>query len=793
MRFWILDFGIWIFLFVACGQKDTTEKIYEGDILWQSESIGENIEASPVVDEKGNIYTTGGGKLWCFSKEGKVKWSTCPLDEGSRGVDQEYPYPLGVASSPAISPDGRYIYITGYAGVFAFRLGDGKLLWKKIVFDNFYEFSEKEFEESKVYLQKYKPPVYPFPFATTPAISADGSRLYAGGGENDYPCDHFYCIDTDDGSLVWTYEMIHPPQQVEDGNYTRGFLGGASIGPKGNIFIASMHGWLVSLSDNGDSYTENWAYNVGAEMRMPPSIDSGGYIYVGSSSTGGYVHKVDSQTGKSAGGNWPVKTNASEVFANISIGNDGTIFVNSEDYSLWAFNPDGTVKWNNVKFDHWGSDPLIRENGTIIVTSQINGAARVVCIRDAGDKGIIEWASGSICDSLAFNESNVNIGPDGTIYVHSGVYPPVALFAVRGNGQGLSKTSPWPKYMGNIQNNGRPAIKDKASSEKDKAQIIKAAEINPHIHDPAELQYENDYFMTFSTGKGIRSWYREKNDSTWYLANILDKPGWWDDVFPDNNGYFWAPCVPEKWVMYYSFEADADYASAIGRAVATGIAPNLKWKDDGPVLIMPACRDEGTSCPVAIDPSVYSDEKGDMYMAFGSGTSGIWIVELDKETGHLNAEAAKGFSEDNKAFHRVAFREHGDPRGPTNYIEAPYVYKHPDIGYFYLFVNWGQCCSGLNSTYQIMVGRSKSPTGPFLDKNGNNMVDQGGTIILKTEGRYIGPGHAGIYRHSEGRFAFSFHYYDGEAEGKARLAVRELHWNESWPVVSKTDYFPKTQ
>ncbi len=76
MRFWILDFGIWIFLFVACGQKDTTEKIYEGDILWQSESIGENIEASPVVDEKGNIYTTGGGKLWCFSKEGKVKWST---------------------------------------------------------------------------------------------------------------------------------------------------------------------------------------------------------------------------------------------------------------------------------------------------------------------------------------------------------------------------------------------------------------------------------------------------------------------------------------------------------------------------------------------------------------------------------------------------------------------------------------------------------------------------------------------------------------------------------------------
>ena len=50
-----------------------------------------------------------------------------------------------------------------------------------------------------------------------------------------------------------------------------------------------------------------------------------------------------------------------------------------------------------------------------------------------------------------------------------------------------------------------------------------------------------------------------------------------------------------------------------------------------------------------------------------------------------------------------------------------------------------------------------------------------------------------IYRHSDGRFAFSFHYYDGEDEGKARLAVREIHWNESWPVLSRTNYFKKTQ
>jgi len=311
----------------------------------------------------------------------------------------------------------------------------------------------------------------------------------------------------------------------------------------------------------------------------------------------------------------------------------------------------------------------------------------------------------------------------------------------------------------------------------------------PVIHDPSELQYENGYFMVFSTGKGIHSWYRKAtDDNTWHLAEVIQKPKWWDKVFPDNKGYIWAPCVPFKWVMYYSFEADDDHASAIGRMIATGEAPNLKWRDDGPVLIMPNCRDNGKNCPVAIDPSVFTDDKGNLYMSFGSGTSGIWIVELDKKTGHLCGEAAKGFSEDNPAFHRVAYRFSGEPRGESDYIEASYVYRHPENGYYYLFVNWGFCCRGIKSTYQIRVGRSKSPTGPYLDKEGKDMVDEGGSLVIATKGRYIGPGHAGIYRHVDGRYAFTFHYYDKKDDGKAHLAVRNLSWVNDWPVVEDTDF-----
>jgi len=326
------------------------------------------------------------------------------------------------------------------------------------------------------------------------------------------------------------------------------------------------------------------------------------------------------------------------------------------------------------------------------------------------------------------------------------------------------------------------------------------ARFGPWIHDPSALQFEDGYFMTFSSGYrtdyslgriiqglGINAWYRDSAMDTWCLADILftgsDKPKWWDELIP-NQGGFWAPDLPSKWVMYYSYEADNDSASVIGRAVATGEAPNLKWKDDGIVLLMPNCRWHNNTCPVAIDPSVFTDDKGGLYMAYGSGTSGIWVVELDAETGHLSAEAAQGWSEDNKAFHHVAYRD-----TKIDYIEAPYVYRHPGNGYYYLFVNWGGCCRGLESTYNIRIGRSRSPVGPFLDKSGKDMVDQGGSLVIETKGRYIGPGHAAIYRHTDGRFAFSFHFYDGGNEGKARLAVRELSWVDDWPVVSETDFF----
>ena len=75
--------------------------------------------------------------------------------------------------------------------------------------------------------------------------------------------------------------------------------------------------------------------------------------------------------------------------------------------------------------------------------------------------------------------------------------------------------------------------------------------------------------------------------------------------------------------------------------------------------------------------------------------------------------------------------------------------------------------------------------GAYVDKNGVNMLDDGGSLLLKTKGQFIGPGHAGIF--SRGRKHWlSCHFYDGTRRGAATLAIRPLQWNaEGWPEISE--------
>jgi arabinan endo-1,5-alpha-L-arabinosidase len=105
-------------------------------------------------------------------------------------------------------------------------------------------------------------------------------------------------------------------------------------------------------------------------------------------------------------------------------------------------------------------------------------------------------------------------------------------------------------------------------------------------------------------------------------------------------------------------------------------------------------------------------------------------------------------------------------------------------GWYYLLGTHGTCCDGANSTYNIRVGRSKSPTGPFVDNIGTDLLRGGGKLVVAASGRFVGPGHFGRLVITEGIEKFSCHYEaDLDRSGRSVLDIRPLLWRDGWPYA----------
>ncbi|HMP83451.1 MAG TPA: arabinan endo-1,5-alpha-L-arabinosidase [Verrucomicrobiota bacterium] len=288
------------------------------------------------------------------------------------------------------------------------------------------------------------------------------------------------------------------------------------------------------------------------------------------------------------------------------------------------------------------------------------------------------------------------------------------------------------------------------------------------LHDPSNVVSENGRYHVFATGPGIRI--KTSLDLTnWSDAGSVFKepPSWTTNAVPEFRGRFWAPDiirVGDQYLLYYSVSSFGKQVSAIGLATSPTLdatATNYAWTDRGPVI------ESAVGSPFnAIDPSLMLDVDGRLWMAFGSFWRGIYLTQLDAKTG-LRLET-------NSPVYRVAWKES---------IEAVCLTRRAD--HYYLFVNWGTCCKGTNSTYEVRVGRSREITGPYLDRDGKNLVDGGGTLFLETTGRYIGPGHIGV-ANGVATNGFSYHYYDADSGGRSRLALGRLEWtDDGWPVATK--------
>jgi arabinan endo-1,5-alpha-L-arabinosidase len=290
--------------------------------------------------------------------------------------------------------------------------------------------------------------------------------------------------------------------------------------------------------------------------------------------------------------------------------------------------------------------------------------------------------------------------------------------------------------------------------------------------DPSTIVKCKDEFWVFYTGTGVPS-YHSKDLVKWEPGPPVFQamPEWVASAVPEKHDtHLWAPDIVragDRYLLYYSASSLGKMTSAIGLATNPTLDPKdpeYHWTDRGIVVQSHEGGDFNT-----IDPSAFLDEDGSLWLAFGSYWSGIKLVALDAKTGKRKAPGAPLIS---LAYNRS--------------IEASCLYRHGK--YYYLFVNWGSCCRGVKSTYNIRIGRSRKITGPYRDKDGVDMLHSGGSLFLSSKGPLFGPGHAGILVEN-GRSWFTSDF-EGDARmgGQATLAIMPLGWkSDGWPEAEVPD------
>jgi arabinan endo-1,5-alpha-L-arabinosidase len=257
-------------------------------------------------------------------------------------------------------------------------------------------------------------------------------------------------------------------------------------------------------------------------------------------------------------------------------------------------------------------------------------------------------------------------------------------------------------------------------------------------------------------------------------------PAWIQEMSPKTSE-LWAPDVSYfdgLYHLYYAFSAFGKNTSGIALATNETLdrgSSKYKWVDRGLVLRSFAEDDFN-----AIDPNLVLDAKGDAWLSFGSFWSGIKMRKLDRKTGLLSKTDTKLYS--------LASRKKAAEAGPRNpdlppdseAIEAPFVFHHGE--YYYLFVSWDLCCRGTRSTYRTMVGRSKSVTGPYVDRDGQPMAAGGGSPLLKANAEWVGPGGESLL-HLPNEDLMVFHAYSA-VNGRPSLHISTVGWKDGWPEVA---------
>jgi hypothetical protein len=304
--------------------------------------------------------------------------------------------------------------------------------------------------------------------------------------------------------------------------------------------------------------------------------------------------------------------------------------------------------------------------------------------------------------------------------------------------------------------------------------------------DPAVIKGPDGFWYAYGTSDPLKAGQtehrlipilRSRNLFDWtYVGDAFTpatRPAW-----ATPTAGLWAPDIryaAGRYVLYFTVtdttlnEGDD---SAIG--VATAPTPTGPWTAADAPIVDPRPA-PGGGFLWTFDPAGLTDTQGRRWLYYGSYFGGIFVVPLSADGLSVTGSPTQ-----------VAI---------DNRYEGAYViHRH---GWYYLFASAANCCAGPTTGYSVFAGRSKSPTGPFVDRDGVSLLTSrvGGTPVIQPNGnRWIGTGHNAVV-HAYGRDWLVYHAIDraepflNEPYGINRrpMLIDPLRWRGGWPTATASD------
>lgn len=338
------------------------------------------------------------------------------------------------------------------------------------------------------------------------------------------------------------------------------------------------------------------------------------------------------------------------------------------------------------------------------------------------------------------------------------------------------------------------------------------------VHDPSVIRSGDTYYvfgshLAAASTTDLMNWTQISTDP---VANnpIIPNPTveLADAIAWVAGSYgFWAPDVRQladgRYYLYYCIGRLDQPRAALGLAVSDSITG--PYSDVGVMLRSgpggqppeAGATYDPTIHPNTIDPAVFYDQTGILWMVYGSYSGGIFILEMDPDTGMPLPDQGYGK-------HLIG--------GNHARIEGSYILYSPESEYYYLFVSYGGLAA--DGGYNIRIGRSRSPDGPYLDAAGTDLetvkgaagtlfddasIEPYGVKLMGnfqfqhvagepgTQGRgYVSPGHNSAYYNPEtGEYLLFFHTrFVGTGEIH-NVRVHQMFVNaDDWLVVAPHRY-----